>query len=164
VSGGELRLLVGLSAGLLLSAGCVRSLYNEFAMNVPLSQIPRLSAALRALTALALVSFVASGCGKLVPSMHFGRADAAADAPTSTPDTGGGPDTRATDAHVDVAPEVSPPDAAPSDARDASPADAHTDAVTPVDAPTPDAPAPIDASTPDAPPPGDAGVDASILG
>jgi hypothetical protein len=164
VSGGELRLLVGLSAGLLLSASCVRSLYNEFAMNVPLSQIPRLAAALRALTALALVSFVASGCGKLVPSMHFGRADAAADALTSTPDAGSRPDTRAMDAPVDVAAEAGPPDAAPPDARDASPADAHADAVTPVDAPTPDAPAPVDASTPDAPPPGDAGGSVVAIG
>lgn len=126
-------------------------------MNVPACKTPLLSAVLHAFSALALVSFVASGCGKLVPGMHFGRADGAADALPPTPDGGGRPDTRATDAPIDLAREVRPPDTSPPDARDASPADAPADAVTPVDAPTPDAPTHVDASTPDTPASTDAG-------
>ncbi len=89
-------------------------------MNVPASKTARLSAALRPLAALALVSFAVSGCGKLVPSMHFSGADAAADAPRANADGGSRPDTRAMDAPVDVAAEVGPSDAGPADARDAS--------------------------------------------
>jgi hypothetical protein len=143
----------------------------QFAMNVPLSNIPRLSAAIRAVAALALFSFAASGCGNSSPGFRDSGADAAPDAPAASPDGGSRADTRAMDAPVDVpaevmpsdagpvdlAAEVSPTDARPPDARDASPADAHPDTVTPVDASKHDAPAPVDASTPDAQPPTDAG-------
>ena len=100
-------------------------------MNVPASKTARLSAALRPLAALALVSFAVSGCGKLVPSMHFSGADAAADAPRANADGGSRPDTRAMDAPVDVAAEVGPSDAGPADARDGG-----ADTVTVVDAST----------------------------
>jgi hypothetical protein len=128
------------------------------AMKMAARKITRLSAAIWAVAALALVSFAGSGCGKLVPSMHFGGADAAADAPKASADGGSGPDTRAMDAPVDVAAEVRPSDAGAADVRDASdagPADVRDASDGDADA---DADTVVDASTPDAPTPGDAGA------
>jgi hypothetical protein len=112
-------------------------------MKVTATKIPRLSG----IWALVLISFAGSGCGKSSSGVRDSGLDAAADAPTADRDGGSRPDTRAMDARVDVAAEVRLRDAGPADGRDASRGDAHADAVTPVDASTPDAPMPSDAGS-----------------
>jgi hypothetical protein len=119
-------------------------------MNVTARNISRLSAAIRTVAALALLSFSACGCGRSSPASHDSGADAPADAPKASPDGGSRPDTRAMDAPVDVAAEARPRDAGTADVRDAAPPDAR-------DASHSDAPTPVDASPPDTQPPTDAG-------
>src|SRR6185437_14336222 len=119
--------------------------YLQLAMTLTAIKTPRLSAAVRAVAALALVSFAASGCGKSSSGSRDSGADAAADTPAARADGGGRPDARAMDAPVDVAAEVRPNDAGGADVRDASHADADADASRVIDASTPDRPAPGDA-------------------